>query len=552
MYTEEYEHKGFPFKNFLIKLFLVIVFVLLLVWILPKFITPTTIVNENGNKSKDNNSSNVAALNSQIFQNNMDKMKEAAISYYTDDRLPSTVGDSKTMTLNEMIKEKIISTLIDKNNKECDGEKSYVKITKLDDEYLLKVNLKDSEQEDYILVHLGCYTYCKGSICEKKTTSTNSNTSIKEAKSDSVVSITPGINETKTNNSTKTTTAENKKSNSTSTSKSSTSKSSSSSSSKSSSTKSSTSTSKSSTSSSNSSKSSSTIKKNSTSSSATDKTAYLYEYKKITGSSFSAWTNWSSWSKTSCDTKEINCNDNDTTCLRKLQLYSRKEQIGTYQKKYTQTRQVLKQTGSYEVKACSNYNYVIVNNTTYATTTTTTYSTINNVTYQTKSNVCSSSSSCSWSYAGRSSYANPPRDTATTHYVFAGADYSYCAETCTTLPRYYYDKYTINGGATSSTVKVTTPGQTTSSSTTQVTANSTISVTANCGSYVTKTVPIYGTITVSDISTRQEPLYGTVCYQSTKTRTIKEQGSSQTKWSKYDDKTLLNNGWYYTGNKKKA
>ena len=33
MYTEEYEHKGFPFKDFLIKLILVIIFVLLLVWL---------------------------------------------------------------------------------------------------------------------------------------------------------------------------------------------------------------------------------------------------------------------------------------------------------------------------------------------------------------------------------------------------------------------------------------------------------------------------------------------------------------------------------------
>ena len=35
----------------------------------------------------------------------------------------------------------------------------------MDDEYLLKVNLKDSEKEDYILVHLGCYTYCDSYIC---------------------------------------------------------------------------------------------------------------------------------------------------------------------------------------------------------------------------------------------------------------------------------------------------------------------------------------------------------------------------------------------------
>jgi hypothetical protein len=72
------------------------------------------------------------------------------------------------MTLSEMIGLKIITPLVDKNNKPVDVEKSYVKITKAEDEYILKVNIKDSEKEDYILVHLGCYSYCDSYVCEKK------------------------------------------------------------------------------------------------------------------------------------------------------------------------------------------------------------------------------------------------------------------------------------------------------------------------------------------------------------------------------------------------
>ena len=41
-------------------------------------------------------------------------------------------------------------------------------------------------------------------------------------------------------------------------------------------------------------------------------------------------------------------------------LYERKEKIGTYQKKYVKERDVMVQTGSYEQKACSKYNYVII------------------------------------------------------------------------------------------------------------------------------------------------------------------------------------------------
>ena len=114
-------------------------------------------------------------------------MKNAAISYYTDERLPKNVGDSESMTLSDMIGKHLIIALIDKNNKAVDVEKSYVKITKSDDEYLLKVNIKDSEKEDYILVHLGCYTYCESDVCAKKDTQVN----IKDAKPQDNVVVRP-------------------------------------------------------------------------------------------------------------------------------------------------------------------------------------------------------------------------------------------------------------------------------------------------------------------------------------------------------------------------
>ena len=175
MYTEEYNRRGFPIRDFILKLILVIIFVFLLVWLLPKFISPTINNTTLASSQKECPTgtcdlSGLDALTSQIFADNMERMKDAAISYYTDERLPQEVGKSETMTLSDMIGKKIIVPLVDKNNKACDVEKSYVKITKTDDEYILKVNLKDSEKEDYILVHLGCYTYCDSYLCQKQTT----------------------------------------------------------------------------------------------------------------------------------------------------------------------------------------------------------------------------------------------------------------------------------------------------------------------------------------------------------------------------------------------
>ena len=308
-------------------------------------------------------------------------MKQAAISYYTDERLPQNVGDSKTMTLSDMIGLKIITPLVDKNNKAVDVEKSYIKITKTEDEYILKVNIKDSEKEDYILVHLGCYNYCDSYICEKKQTDViikgdkNPTTPVVEkhyckivngkyyGKNGNVVDKTTYENECvtkryceivngtyygKTGNVVDKETYENE----------------------------------------------CTTKppevkyyceivdgkyydKNGNVVSKEDyeksckepEKEYIYEYAKTTGATFSEWTKWSSWGKVSCDTKEINCSDKDITCLKKLQRLNRKEKIGTYEKEYVKTREVQVQTATYEQKSCANYNYVIINNPTYAVST---------------------------------------------------------------------------------------------------------------------------------------------------------------------------------------
>jgi len=728
MYTEDYERRGFPFRDFLLKLILVIIFVFLLIWLLPKFIKPTvsttatnnskastTEVSKSKNSKKDTKEctsancdmSGLDALTSQIFADNINKMKEAAISYYTDERLPQNAGDSEQMTLSDMIGKKLIIALVDKNNKACDVEKSYVKITKMDDEYLLKVNLKDSEKEDYILVHLGCYTYCDSYICQKQTTS---NVQVKGSKvtdtvpikgaydhgeyivpsnptvvvekhycvkydgryygiDGSVVSKTKYENQctehkddrhycvkyngkyydnegnvvSKTVYTERCMSQEDEKHycvkyngqyydnngnivsketynekcfgkredkyycvfyngnyygkdgvivseseyrdqcfskeekhyctyyngqyygvngnvvtkatyedeclpkeeekhycayyngnyyglngeivskeqynkdclnieekyicqkhdgkyygiNGT------------------------------------------VVSYEEYKDQCEEKKEYIYEYKKVTQASFSKWTAWSAWGQTNCSTKEINCSDTDVNCLKKLQLYKRKEQIGTYQKAYTRTREQLVQAGSYTQKACSKYNYVEINRTTYATTTTTTYTQINTITNTTRA------SSSSWSYNGRASYSNPPRDTATTHYKFVGADYSYCSDACTTLPNYYYDAYTYKGSISSVTSTTVTPETSTSTS-----SSTTTTYDASCGEYVWKEVPVYVTIVATEKDYRTEPLYGDVCYQSTKTRQLLSAGSTEYKWSTYNDTTLLSSGWYYTGNYK--
>jgi len=159
MYTDDEEKRGFPIRDFLLKLVLVIIFVLLLMWLLPT-----------GSK-KD---VDLSPLTDRIFNANIQEMKEAAIPYFTTERLPKNVGDDVKLTLQQMLDLKLLLPFTDKNGDTCDTKNSYVLVTKEETEYLMKVYLKCNDDEDYILVHIGCYSYCNtdSGVCEKQETQT--------------------------------------------------------------------------------------------------------------------------------------------------------------------------------------------------------------------------------------------------------------------------------------------------------------------------------------------------------------------------------------------
>ena len=159
MYEEN--RTGFILKDILLQIILVVVFVFLLLWLFPT----KGYVNEKLENGLD-------PLYSQIFNDNLTAMKEAAKSYYTTSRLPKKVGDKVSMTLGEMLDKKLLTAFVDSNNKQCNLTGSYVEITKMDDEYMMKVNLNCSDKSDYIIVYLGCYNYCDSNLCEKQETTT--------------------------------------------------------------------------------------------------------------------------------------------------------------------------------------------------------------------------------------------------------------------------------------------------------------------------------------------------------------------------------------------
>ncbi|NLA33337.1 MAG: hypothetical protein GX861_00495 [Tenericutes bacterium] len=143
MYNDTEETKkdnGFPLKDFLVKLLLIILFVFILIWIFP--------------------ATRMQPFYKSVFNNNITTMKEAGISYYTNERLPIKIGESKKLSLQQMHEMKLIIPFVDKNGRSCDENNSYIEITKNEKEYILKVALTCGSENDYIIVNLGCYDYC--------------------------------------------------------------------------------------------------------------------------------------------------------------------------------------------------------------------------------------------------------------------------------------------------------------------------------------------------------------------------------------------------------
>ena len=159
------ENSNFQTKNIIVQFLFVALMIFVLIWLFP---LKSDLKNLKTTSNGDN--SDLTVLVDRIFNENIIAMKDAAKSYYTIERLPKNVGDKVKMTLGEMLEKKIILPFTDKHGKTCDATASYVEVTKYDTEYLMKVNLKCGDEENYLLVYMGCYDYCSTTVCEKNKT----------------------------------------------------------------------------------------------------------------------------------------------------------------------------------------------------------------------------------------------------------------------------------------------------------------------------------------------------------------------------------------------
>lgn len=148
--NEESNERNTFFRGLIVKILLVLLFVFLLMWLFPM--------------------PNLSPFYDKIFAANMDTMTEAAKSYYTVERLPEEEGETKKLTLKEMLDNKMIMEFTDSDGNTCDVDKSYVEVTKQDGEYIFKTNLSCDTQEDYVIEYFGCYDVCEDDTCKVEET----------------------------------------------------------------------------------------------------------------------------------------------------------------------------------------------------------------------------------------------------------------------------------------------------------------------------------------------------------------------------------------------
>ena len=275
MYTEENQRGRFPLRDILLKAIVVIIFLILIIFIITKVTEPS----KNTTKSSSNYD--------KVFSENLEAMEKAAYSYFTTDRLPKELGEVNELTLREMINSNLLNAFTDADGNACDVNNSFIRLTKNDNDYTLRVNLECDKKEDYTLTKVGEYDYCEHDICKRDSSKEKKETT-KESEETKEVEIT----EDKKN----TTPSQNSSSNTSTGSNGSTSNS---------------------------------PTTNTPSTNTTPQVTTMYEYRKVTAPVLSNWSSWSSWQYNTNRISAIKCSDTDANCLKEVLLYSRREQVGT-------------------------------------------------------------------------------------------------------------------------------------------------------------------------------------------------------------------------------
>ena len=136
--------RGFSILDLLVKIIFAGLFIFLLIWLFNKKIPNI----------------NMKPFYSNVFRENIKYMQDAGEAYFTDDKMPTEIGESIKITLSEMEEKNLILPFVDEDGNACNKYDSYVSVTKLAEGYELRTNLVCPKESNFVSKTLGCHTYC--------------------------------------------------------------------------------------------------------------------------------------------------------------------------------------------------------------------------------------------------------------------------------------------------------------------------------------------------------------------------------------------------------
>lgn len=119
-------------------------------------------------------------LTQQTYINNITLMKDAGFEYFSGSHLPKEIGDSKRISLDEMLARNLLPEFLDEEGNSCNTTNSYIEATKtLDNEYEMSVYLSCNNKSDYIVTSISdvVCTDCNVIVNDDTNNTTNDNSS---------------------------------------------------------------------------------------------------------------------------------------------------------------------------------------------------------------------------------------------------------------------------------------------------------------------------------------------------------------------------------------
>lgn len=157
MYDEKETHSSnIQWGNILRRVVKFVVLIIIVVLIFSLVTRCTRAVNSVKKKNSDVKTS----LNTQLL-----KMQNATISYATKENLPSATYTSKTIRLKELEDHGKIKNLKDSKGNVCSVSNSYSRITKLENNYMVRMYLTCGKNTGSKTFYIGCFDECGGKVC---------------------------------------------------------------------------------------------------------------------------------------------------------------------------------------------------------------------------------------------------------------------------------------------------------------------------------------------------------------------------------------------------